>query len=105
MRALKKVTSKSYFAGESESVVQLVTLSNVCKVKPSHLGPKGREVNKADLLPLCLFFSWLEDTRHHPSLLSWAVDQLFQAVSQPTQPVILARAEAMFPLDTMSQEF
>lgn len=71
-----------------------------------HLGPKGRQGYKADLLPLVL--PWWENMRHHlynfQSLLSWTVAQVFQAASQPTQLVILAGAEVTFLLDTTTRE-
>lgn len=93
---------------ESESVDQLLTLSNACREKLSHLGPKGRQGDKADLLLLRRLLSWWEDLRHHLydflSPLSWAVGQVFRAASQPTQPVILASAEVTFLLDTTTQE-
>lgn len=75
-----------------------------------NLGPKGRQGDKADLLPLCHLLSWWEDMRHHlynflsQEIHSWAMGQVFQAASQPTQPGILAGAEVTFLLDTTMQE-
>lgn len=107
MHGLKKVT----FLRESESVRVWTNYSHLARLageKLSCLRPKGRQGDKADLLPLRCLLSWWQDRRHHLykflSLLSWAVAQVFQTASQPTQPVVLAGTEVTFLLDTTTQE-